>query len=332
MRRRDFIKVISGLAGAHPLLALAQRSTARMGVVMGRPETDSVGQAELSALLANLRQLGWTAGARGNIQVDYRWPGNDIEQIRGDVAEIVALHPDVIFGHSSPVNVMLQRVTRTIPIVFVNVTDPIGVGLVESLAHPGGNITGFSIYDAALAIGGKWIEILKEIDPRIDRVATLFNPQTAPHAKKFLGSIEAAKKSSSVSTTTMPVRDAAELQHAIADFASTPNGGLVVLPDIFNTNNKDLIISLVKQFRLLAIYPFKLFPNAGGLVSFGSDDVDMFRRAGSYIDLILKGKNPSDLPVQQPTKYELVINLKVAETLGITIPRLLLASADEVIE
>src|SRR2546423_822115 len=192
MRRRDFIKVIPALAAACPLLARAQQFKRRIGVVIGRLENDPVGQAEIAALFDNLRQLGWTVGAGGNIQVYYRFPGTNNEQIRADVAEIVGLQPDVILAHGTPVNVSLHRETRTIPIVFVNVTDPIGSGLVASLAHPGGNITGFSNYESGL--GGKWIETLKEIDRRIERVATVFNPQTAPHAQVFLRSIEATQR------------------------------------------------------------------------------------------------------------------------------------------
>ncbi len=333
MRRRDFIKIIPGLAAACPLLARAQQFKRRIGVVIARLENDPVGQAEIAALFDNLRQLGWTVGAGGNSQVDYRWPGSDIERIRADVAEIVGLHPDVIIAHSTPVNLALQRATRTIPIVFVNVTDPIGSGLVESLAHPGGNITGFSNYESGLAIVGKWIETLKEIDRRIERVATVFNPQTAPYAAQvFLRSIEETQRLFTVMTAVMPVHDGAELERAIADFASTPNGGLVVLVDSFTINNRKSIISLAAKYRVPAIYPFKLFVTAGGLVSYGIDDIDVFRRAASYVDLILKGKKPSDLPVQQPTKYELAINLKTAKALGLTIPDKLLALADDVIE
>jgi len=332
MRRRDFIKIIPGLAAACPLLARAQQFKRRIGVVIARLENDPVGQAEIAALFDNLRQLGWTVGAGGNSQVDYRWPGSDIERIRADVAEIVGLHPDVIIAHSTPVNLALQRATRTIPIVFVNVTDPIGSGLVESLAHPGSNITGFSNYESGLAIVGKWIETLKEIDRRIERVATVFNPQTAPYAQMFLRTIEATQRSSTTTTAAMPVHDGAELERAIADFASTPNGGLVVLVDSFTINNRKSIISLAAKYRVPAIYPFKLFVTAGGLVSYGIDDIDVFRRAASYVDLILKGKKPSDLPVQQPTKYELAINLKTAKALGLTIPDKLLALADDVIE
>jgi putative tryptophan/tyrosine transport system substrate-binding protein len=230
MRRRDFIKIILGLAAACPLLARAQQSERRIGVVIARLENDPVAKAEIAALFDNLRQLGWTAGAGGNIQVDYRFPGSDIERIRADVAELVGLQPDVIIAHSTPVNVALKRVNQTIPVVFLNITDPIGSGLVESLAHPGGNITGFSNYDFELAIGSKWIETLKEIDPRIGRVASMFHPQTAPFAKRLLRSIEATQRSSStIILATMPVGDGAELERAIADFASTPNGGLIVL-------------------------------------------------------------------------------------------------------
>jgi len=329
MRRRDFIKIIPGLAAACPLLARAQQFQRRIGVVIARLENDPVGQAEIAALFDNLRQLGWTVGAGGNSQVDYRWPGSDIERIRADVAEIVGLQPEVILAHSTPVNLALQRVNRKIPVFFVNVTDPIGSGLVEGLSHPGGNITGFSNYDYELAISGKWIEILKEIDPRIERVSSVFNPQTAPYAQMFLRTIEATQR---LSTTTMPVHDGAELEHAITDFASTPNGGLIVLPDSFAINNRKLLISLAAKYNLPAIYTFKLFVTAGGLVSYGADDIDVFRRAASYVDLILKGRKPSDLPVQQPTKYELAINLKTAKALGLTVPLIMQMTADEVIE
>jgi ABC-type uncharacterized transport system substrate-binding protein len=333
MKRREFITLLGG-AATWPLAARAQQTerTRRIGVVIARLENDPVAQAEAAALFDNLRQLGWTVGVGGNIQVDHRWPGSNIERIRADVAEIVGLRPDVIVAHSTPVNVALQRLTRTIPVVFVAITDPIGSGLVESLAHPGGNITGFSNYDAGNAIGGKWIETLKEIDPRIERVASVFNPQTAPYAQAFLRSIEAAQKSSNVMTAAMPVHDVAELERAIADFASTPNGGLVVVTDSFLINNRSSIVSLAAKYRLPAIYPFKLFVSAGGLVSYGVDDIDIFRRAASYVDLILKGKKPSDLPVQQPTKYELAINLKTAEALGLTVPLITQMTANEVIE
>jgi putative ABC transport system substrate-binding protein len=244
IRRREFIVTLGG-AAAWPLAARAQQSKRRIGVVIARLENDPVAQAEIAALFDNLRQLGWAEGAGGNIQVDYRFPGSDIERIRADVAEIVGLQPDVIVAHSTPVNVALQRVTRTIPIVFVNVTDPIGSKLAESLAHPGGNITGFSNYEPA--IGGKWIETLKEIDPRIERVASVFNPQTAPHAGLIVRSIEATQRLFTVTTAPMPVHDGAELERAIADFASTPNRGLIVLVDSFTINNRKSIISLAAK-------------------------------------------------------------------------------------
>jgi putative tryptophan/tyrosine transport system substrate-binding protein len=332
MRRRDFIKIIPGLAAACPLLARAQQLKRRIGVVVGRLENDPVGQAELAALFDNLRQLGWTVGAGGNIQVDYRFPGTNIDQIRADVAEIVGLQPDLIVAHGTPVNVSLHRVTRTIPVVFVNVTDPIGSGLVESLAHPGRNMTGFSAYDSELAISGKWIEILKEIAPRLERVACVFNPQTAPYAQMFLRTIEATQRSSTITTAAMPVYDGAELERSITDFASTPNGGLIVLLDSFTVSNRGSIISLAAKYRLPVMYPLKLFVTAGGLISYGADDIDVFRRAASYVDLILRGRKPSDLPVQQPTKYELAINLKTFKMLGLTVPLIIRMTADEVIE
>jgi putative tryptophan/tyrosine transport system substrate-binding protein len=332
MRRRDFVKIIPGLAAAYPLLARAQQSKRRIGVVIARLENDPVAQAEIAALFDNLRQLGWTAGAGGNIQVEYRFPGSDIERIRADVAAIVELQPDVIVAHSTPVNLALQRVTRTIPIVFVAIADPLGSGLIESLAHPGGNMTGFTNFDSKLEIAGKWMEILKEIDRRIERVACVFNPQTAPYIEVFLRSIEATQRLFTVTAAPMPVRNGAELERAITDFASTPNSGLMVLIDSFTINNRKSIISLAAKFRVPAIYPFKLFVTAGGLVSYGADDVDIFRRAASYVDLILKGKNPSELPVQQPTKYELAINLKTAKALDLTVPLIMQMTADEVVE
>ena len=332
MRRRDFIKAIVASATAWPLTAHAQQSNRprRMGVVIARLENDPVAKAEIAALFDNLQQLGWTVGAGGNIQVDYRFPGSDIERIRADVAEIVGLQPDVIVAHSTPVNVALKGMNRTIPVVFVNITDPIGSGLVESLAHPGGNITGFSNYDSELAT--KWVATLKEIDRRIERVATLFNPQTAPNPGVFLRSIEATQRSFSVTAAPMPVHDGAELERAISDFASTPNGGLILVADSFTINNRELIISLAAKYRVPTIYPFKLFVTAGGLVSYGIDDIDVFRRSASYVDLILKGKNPSDLPVQRPTKYELAVNLNTAKALGLNIPTSLLVAASDVIE
>jgi putative ABC transport system substrate-binding protein len=331
VKRRQFMTLLGG-AAVWPLTARAQQTerTRRIGVVIARLENDPVGQAEVVALFDNLRQLGWTAGAGGNIQVDYRWPGSDLERIRADVAEIVGLRPDVIIAHSTPVNVALQRLTRTIPTIFVNVTDPISTGLVESLAHPGGNITGFSNYRPELAT--KWIETLKEIDPRIERVASVFNPQTAPYAQMFLRTIEAAQPSLTVMTTAMPVHDGAELERAIADFASTPNSGLIIVVDSFLINNRQSIISLAAKYHVPAIYPFKFFVTAGGLVSYGIDDIDIFKRTASYVDLILKGKKPNDLPVQQPTKYELAINLKTAKALGLTVPLIMQMTANEVIE
>jgi putative ABC transport system substrate-binding protein len=333
VKRRAFISLLGG-AAAWPLAVRAQQFKRRIGMVIARLENDPVAQAEIAALFNNLRQLGWTVGAGGNIQVDYRFipPGTNIEQIRADVAEIVGLQPDVIVAHSTPVNVALKRVTRTIPVVFANVADPIGSGLVESLAHPGGNITGFSAYDSELAISGKWVETLKEIDPRIERVASVFNPQTAPFAQMFLRTIEATQRSSTITTAAMPVHDGAELEHAITDFASTPNGGLIVLLDTFTVSNRSSIISLAAKYRLSVVYPLKLFVTAGGLVSYGADDIDVFRRAASYVDLILKGRKPSDLPVQQPTKYELAINLKTAKALGLTVQLIMQMTADEVIE
>jgi putative tryptophan/tyrosine transport system substrate-binding protein len=329
MRRRDFIKIIPGLVAAYPLPARAQQLKRRIGVVIARLESDPVAQAEIAALLDNLRQLGWT---EGNIQIEYRFPGSDFERIRADVTEIVGLHPEVIVAHSTPVNLALKRVNPTIPVVFVNVTDPMGSGLVENLAHPKNNITGFSNYDSELAIGDKWVETLKAIDRRIERVATVFNPQTAPYAQVFLRSIEATQKLFTVTTVAMPIHDVVEIEHAIPNFASTPNGGLIVVPDAFALNNRKSIISLAAKYRVPAIYPFKLFVTSGGLVSYGVDDIDIFRRAASYVDLILNGKKPSDLPVQQPIKYELAINSTTAKALGLTIPDKLLALADAVIE
>jgi putative ABC transport system substrate-binding protein len=265
-----------------------------------------------------------------NVRLEYRWAGADPEHMHAYATELVALAPDLILANTTPVVAALQHATRTIPIVFVNVVDPVGPGFVANLARPGGNITGFLIFE--FSMGGKWLETLKQVAPRVKRVAMIFNPQTAPFGESFVRVVEAAAPAFAVETVSAKVRDNAELESAVASFAGEPDGGLIVLPDIFTTSHRDTIVTLAARHHLPAIYPFRYFAASGGLVSDGVDGTDLFRRSASYVDRILKGEKPADLPVQAPAKFELVINLKTAKALGLEVPPMLLALADEVIE
>ena len=328
MQRRDFLSVLGG-AAAWPLTAWAQQpeQMRRIGVLMGIAESDPEGQARVAAFRQGLQELKWVEG--GNIKIDLRWATGDAARTKAYAAELVSLAPDVIFAQNTPVIRELVRETRTIPIVFAVVSDPIGDGFVTSLSKPGGNITGFSSLDPAVA--GKWLQLLKQISPHIRRVAIIFNPDTAPHSI-FLPALEAAAPSFAVKLIRATVRDTAEIESAIAALASEPDGGLIVMPDVFVSNNRKLIYKLSAQHRVPTVYPFRYHAADGGLISYGPDIVDQSRQAASYVDRILKGEKPADLPVQAPTKYQLVINLKTAKALGLTVPPTLLATADEVIE
>jgi putative ABC transport system substrate-binding protein len=331
MRRRDFITLVSGTAAAWPLAARAQQPdrVRRIGVLMGYTESDPDARAWYAAFREALQRIGWTEGR--NAQIDTRWAApDDVESMRYFAKEIVALQPNVILSSTTPpTNALLQQ-THTIPIVFAIVADPIGSGFVASFARPGGNVSGFIFTEPTMA--GKWLELLKGIAPRIARVAMLFNPVSAPYAEYWLTPLKAAATSFAVEAIPAPVRDRSELESIIAAQAREPNGGLIVMPDSFTDAHRVEITSLAARYRLPAAYPFRLFAEVGGLLSYGVDRTDNFRRAATYVDRILRGEKPAELPVQAPTNYELVINMKTAKALGLTVPDTLLARADEVVE
>jgi putative ABC transport system substrate-binding protein len=330
MKRREFIPLLAG-AAAWPLAARAQQGERmkRLGILMAYPEGDQEGQAFLAAFREEFEKLGWMEGR--NIWIDTRWaPAADAELRLKFAKELVALHPELVLSHGTPSTATLLQQTRTLPILFVNVTDPIGSGFLTSFAKPGGNVTGFINMEPTIA--GKWLQLLKEIAPRVTRCAILFNPTTAPYAEYFLAPFKAAAASFAVEAIISRVRDAADLETAIVVLAREPNGGLIVMPDTFTTVHRAKIATLTAQYRLPAVYPFHFFATSGGLLSYGSDTVDSYRRAAPYANRILRGEKPSELPVQAPVKYELVVNLKTAKALGLEVPALLEQRADEVIE
>ena len=330
MRRREFITLVGGAAAAWPLAARAQRREhmRRIGVLMNVPSDNSEGMARLAAFLQGLQELGWTVGR--NVQIDYRWGSPDADRIRKDAAELLVLAPDVILSSATPTVGALQQATRTVPIVFALVADPVGAGFVETLARPGGNITGFS---AAIEYGtsGKWLELLKEIAPHVTRAAILRDPELGLGIGQ-LAALQAVAAPLRVELTPIGVREAGEIERSITTFARLPNGGMIVTASTPALVHRELITMLAARHRLPAVYAFRYFVTVGGLMSYGVESVDPFRRAAGYVDRILKGEKPADLPVQAPTKYELVINLKTAKAIGITVPAALLARADEVIE
>jgi putative ABC transport system substrate-binding protein len=331
MRRREFITLLGGAAVTLPLTARAQQAdrVRRIEALMGYAETDAEAQTHVAAFREGLQKLGWMEGS--NIRIETRWaPPENAEQRQQFATEIVALQPDLILSHTTPTTAALLRATRTIPIVFANVSDPVGSGFVESLARPGGNVTGFTTIEGSL--GGKWLELLKEIAPHVNRVAFLFNPETATYAEYYLKLFKAAAAIFAVEATTAPVRDGYEVESVIATLAGEPNGALIVMPDSFSIAHRAEITSLAARYRLPAVYPFRLFAEVGGLLTYGVDLSDNFRRAASYADRILKGEKPGELPVQAPAKFEFVINLKTAKALGLEAPPTLIARADEVIE
>jgi putative ABC transport system substrate-binding protein len=330
MRRREFITLVGGAAVSWPITSHAQQSdeTRLIGVLMAYAESDSPAQSEVAAFRGALAKLGWTEGS--NLRIELRFGAGDADRIRAFAKELIDLRPDVILGHTTPVTSALARETRTIPIVFVNVADPIASGFVTSLASPGGNITGLTVETSAQ--GGKWVQLLKEIAPRTVRMALLFNPVTAVPVQIFMSSIQAAASSLAIQISNAPVRAKDEIEGVIAAQAHNPGGGLIVMPDPFNVDNRELIITLAARYGVPAICPNRFFSDSGGLISYGSDFAAQFRQAAGYIDRILKGEKPADLPIQAPTKFELVINLKTAKTLDLDVPPLLLGRADVVIE
>jgi putative ABC transport system substrate-binding protein len=330
MRRREFISFLSGAAASWPFAARAQQPERmpRIGVLMAAAADDPEYQARISAFLQGLQQLGWADGR--NVRIETRWATTNADDIRRHAAELAALAPDVILAGTGTVTVApLLQATRTVPIVFALVIDPVGAGFVDSLARPGGNATGFISFEYSLA--GKWLELLKEIAPRVTRAAVLRDAAVSPGIGQF-GAIQSVAPSFGVELSPFNVRDAAEIERAVAAFARSPNGCLIVTAGPSASRHRDLIIALAARHRLPAVYNERPFIAAGGLISYGPDYIDQYRRAAGYVDRILKGEKPADLPVQTPTKYELVINLKTAKVLGLSVPPTLIARADEVIE
>jgi putative tryptophan/tyrosine transport system substrate-binding protein len=327
--RRAFITLLGGAAAAWPLAARGQQPERmrRMGMLMPFTADDLSGRSRLATFVQTLQQLGWTDGR--NVRIDPRWGGGNARDIRKFAAELVALAPDVILADSSATVAPLLEVTPSVPIVFTIVADPVGAGYVDSLARPGGNITGFTNFE--YSITGKWLELLKDIDPRVTRAAVLRESAIAAGPGQF-GAIQAVAPSLGVDLRAVDVRDAGEIERAIAAFAQGSNGGLIVTGSPAAAFHRALIIALAARHRLPAVYNSRPYAADGGLISYGPDFVDQYRRAAGYVDRILKGEKPADLPVQAPTKYELVINLKTAKALGLEVPPTLLARADEVIE
>ena len=329
MRRRDFVTLLGG-AVAWPLAARAQQPDRmrRIGVLMSYADNDVEAQAWVAAFREGLQKLGWTEGR--NIRIDTRWAASDAGAMQRFAQELVALQLDVILSQVTPTTAALLQQTRTIPIVFAMVADPVASGFVASLSRPGGHVTGFATLEGSL--GGKWLELLKEIAPRVARVAMLFDPDMATFAEIYLNPFNAAAASFGLEAIAAPVHDMSELESVVAAQAREPNSGLVVMPDSFFNVHRAEITLLAARYRLPTVYPYRQFTELGGLLSYGFDRLDNFRRAAGYVDRILKGEKPADLPVQAPTKFELVVNLKTAKTLGLDVPFLLQQRADEVIE
>jgi putative tryptophan/tyrosine transport system substrate-binding protein len=329
MRRRDFITLLGGALADQAIPANAQELRVRtVGVLMGFAN-DAEAKARLDAFEKGLESEGWSLGQ--NLRIEYRYAQGDSARMQALTKELVELKPDCVLAQSTPVTEALMQATRTIPIVFVAVSDPIGSGFVASMARPGGNITGFTVLHATIA--GKYLEILKEMVPQLAHVAIMYNPNSVPDGGKFFSSpfIASATKLK-VRPITAEVHERSEIENAVMELGRESGSGLILVPDNFMSVHRDLIISLTAQLRIPAIYPYRYFAEAGGLASYGVDAIDQFRRASEYVSRILRGAKPADLPVQAPTKFELVINLKTAKALGIVIPRILLAGAEQVIE
>ena len=329
MRRRDFIKVVGGSIATFPLAARAQqpKQIARIGVLMSAAAEDPEGQSRVVVFRQALQKLGWTEGQ--NVRIDVRWAAADAALERKFATELVSLTPDVILATASPTVAALQSATRTVPIVFAHSVDPVGAGFVDSLARPGGNATGFVLFEYGIA--AKWLELLKEIAPNVARVAVLRDPAIASGIGQF-GAIQSVAPSFGVELTPVNVRDAGEIERAISAFARSPNGGLIITAVPLALVHRDLIVTLAARHKLYAVYYLRSYVKAGGLISYGTDIHDLYRRAAGYVDHVLRGEKPSDLPVQAPTKFETAINMKTAKALGITIPASVLTRADEVIE
>jgi len=332
MRRREFIGLVGVATVARPIVARAQQASRmrRIGLLTTFSDSDALAEGWLTAFRKGLDELGWRDGH--NVQIDYRRAAGDAERLAAFAKDLVTLQPDVVFAVTTPAVASLLRETHTLPIVFAQVSDPVGSGFAASLARPGGNVTGFTNINIEASIGGKWLELVTQIAPAVRRVIMIYNPPTAPFANYYLRPFEAAGTAQGVQARPAAVDSDTEIENTLDSLAREPGGGFVVLPDTFTGIHRDQIVSLAAHYRLPAVYPFRWFAEIGGLLSYGIDSDDMFRRAASDVDRILKGEKPAELPVQAPTKFEMVINLKTAKALGIGVPPMLLATADEVIE
>jgi putative ABC transport system substrate-binding protein len=321
--------MLLGGASAWPLAAHAQQPDRmrRVSVLMAYVESDAT-QLWTKTFSESLQELGWISGQ--NIQLDFHWPGPSLDRLRVDAAEMVRLNPDVLMAATTPAVVALQHETRSIPIVFANVADPVGQGIIASFAKPGGNTTGFGAFEFSVA--GKWVQVIKEIAPSVIQIGVIFNPETAPYYRSFLPFVETASRQLGVKQIVIPIHDSNRIADTLEQLAKEPNTGVIVTPAALFTNAREVIIMTAARLRLPTIYPYSHFAENGGLVSYGFDVRDMFQRAAAYVDRILKGAKPANLPAQQPTKFELVVNLKTAKALGLTVPPSLLATANEVIE
>ncbi|HEY1475570.1 MAG TPA: ABC transporter substrate-binding protein [Pseudolabrys sp.] len=330
MRRREFITLLGGTVAAWPfgVRAIQAEPMKQIGVLNPIAADDKEAAPRVTAFEQRLKELGWTPDR--NIRINYRWTSGGQEALQILAKELVELKPDVLVANATTATGAFRAATSSIPIVFLNVTDPIGPGFVESLARPGGNVTGFTNFEFSLC--GKWLEILKEISPRVTRVAGIYNPRTAPYFSTFWYQVELAAASVGIKPLEAPFSDAATIESMFAKLASEPNAGLLVMPDISTLVHRDAIVSAAARHRLPAVYPYRFFASSGGLVSYGVDNVDQYRRTATYVDRILRGEKPADLPVQQPIKFELAINVKTAKALGLNVPPAMLAIADEVIE
>src|SRR3954471_6571672 len=327
LKRREFITLLGGAAAAWPLAAGAQQNVRHVGVLMSLPENSQEGQGWITAFRDGLQKGGWSESR--NIRIDVRWGATDAA-LQRLAREVFANQPDLILAQNTPTTLALLQLTTTIPIVFANVADPVGSGLVTSLTRPGGNVTGFINIEGSMS--GKWLELLREMVPHVNRVLFLFNPATAPYFDYYLKPFKDAAQSFAVEAIAAPVHDRAEIESVISAQAQQPNSGLIVMPDSFNITHRREITSLAARYRFPAVYPQRIYPEVGGLLSYGNDPLDKFRRAAIYADRILRGTKPNELPVQVPVKFELVINLKTAKALGLDVPLRIQQLADEVIE
>jgi putative tryptophan/tyrosine transport system substrate-binding protein len=330
VRRREFITLVGSAAMARPLAARAQQGEGvrRIGVLMARKADDAQGQKQFAALRQGLTERGWSEGK--TLHIETRWSVADAPEALIFAQELVASKPEVLVANGTPSLVAMRQATSTIPVVFVSVADPLGQGFVPSLARPGGNITGFSAEEASM--GGKWLELLKELAPRLARIAIIYNPETAPYAPMFFPAMQAAAPRMAVALSISPVHSPADIERVVVGIGREPGGGLIVVPDSFIFGQRRQLTALARQHGLPAIYPLEIFIPEGGLIAYGIERVDIFHRAADYVDRILRGTSPTELPVQQPTKFELAINLKTAKSLGLSVPPSMLLSADEVIE